>query len=365
MLTIDDMMCCCFPVCFLVFAWFISYLSYLSNESKWTAWQSLAASNDLDFIPGSLFGETRIVGNYRCHRLRLETLQKGQGNSRAYTRIVLFVKHSPNGHYPTNGYFSLKHKDGLDKQAEDLLKRLTLTGSGFRRGKVKTEQNGRTIYYEQSGFEDDVKYLQFVFDLLDELADVYPKLAALGGEIVPALYEIASDNNHNLQKVASQLLHEIGRETTIRLGHQAQHLFCPRCLVCCNPYKLHLHWWKSITYYGCRVCGQSRDLLEGWVVAVLDSQMTAKLHRQDGIMRVNWLTRRSLFDFDEVEIKQASDEDVERFAVQVGNDTDPMRQPYYKEMRCLISPGCELSQNTRRILQRMFGQVEVGETARL
>lgn len=49
----------------------------------------------------------------------------------------------------------------------------------------------------------------------------------------------------------------------------------------------------------------------------------------------------------------------ERFAVQVGNDTDPVRRPTYAQMRCLVSPECGLSENTMRILQRTFGRVEM------
>jgi hypothetical protein len=49
---------------------------------------------------------------------------------------------------------------------------------------------------------------------------------------------------------------------------------------------------------------------------------------------------------------------VERFAVQVGNDTDPVRQEFYRFMRCVISPDCRLSDNTIRILRRTFGQVD-------
>jgi hypothetical protein len=64
-----------------------------------------------------------------------------------------------------------------------------------------------------------------------------------------------------------------------------------------------------------------------------------------------------LFDCDWVEINQATDEDIERFAVQLGNDTDPLRRPRYREMRCLVGPECHLSENTLRILKNMFGQV--------
>ncbi len=74
-------------------------------------------------------------------------------------------------------------------------------------------------------------------------------------------------------------------------------------------------------------------------------------------LRVSWFHRRELFDFDRVEIIQASDEEVERFAVQVGNDTDELRQPRYQGMVCIISSDCLLSENTVRILERMFGEV--------
>ena len=44
--------------------------------------------------------------------------------------------------------------------------------------------------------------------------------------------------------------------------------------------------------------------------------------------------------------------------MQVGNDTDPVRQPRYGEMLCLIAPDCRLSENSLRILRNFFGQVE-------
>jgi hypothetical protein len=74
---------------------------------------------------------------------------------------------------------------------------------------------------------------------------------------------------------------------------------------------------------------------------------------------INWLQRRELFDFSRVEIVQATDEDVERFAVQVGNDTDEWRKPRYKQIPCAVSAQCQLSENTLRILERMFGAVRV------
>ena len=92
-------------------------------------------------------------------------------------------------------------------------------------------------------------------------------------------------------------------------------------------------------------------------MAVLDTEIGVEPLQQNGTVRINWLAHRELFDFHSVEIGQASDEDVERFAVQVGNDTDPFRRPRYKQMQCVVGPTCRLSENTLRILERIFGEV--------
>lgn len=186
-------------------------------------------------------------------------------------------------------------------------------------------------------------------------------LVALGGEAIASLRSVALDKRSPLRQTSIWLLHSIGRETTSRLAPQAARLLCPHCLIRCGIGSVQLPDGNDFTYYGCRACGQSREFWEcpAGVVARLDAGWTETHNLQDGLLRVNWLTRRTLFDFDAVEIIQATDEDVERFAVQVGNDTDPFRRPHYKQMRCIVMPGCELSENTLRILRRTFGEVEL------
>lgn len=98
------------------------------------------------------------------------------------------------------------------------------------------------------------------------------------------------------------------------------------------------------------------------VVAVLDAGWAEEAQRQHSdLLRVNWLKRQSLFDFDWIEIVQATDEDVQRFIAQVDNDTDNWRLAHYRQMRCLIGPDCELSEDTIRTLRTMFGEVKIGE----
>ena len=181
-------------------------------------------------------------------------------------------------------------------------------------------------------------------------------LITLGGAAVPHLQAVASQRASILRRKAIDLLRQIERETTAQLADQAMNLLCPRCLRRCGPHSVAVTWNMTINYYGCRMCGQSHVLWPGQVVAVLDADMPGDFERADPF-RVNWLTRHFLFDFDEVEIIRATDEEVERFVVQVGNDTDPVRTGRYQHMPCRIGPDCHLSENTIRVLGSVFGTV--------
>ena len=102
------------------------------------------------------------------------------------------------------------------------------------------------------------------------------------------------------------------------------------------------------------------------VVAVLDAGWPAETERV-GVdkQRVNWLQRQQVFDFDWVEIVNATNKDVESFVVQIGDDDDEWRQSRYPQMQCVISPQCSLSENTLRILKNTFGEVRVGQPQRV
>lgn len=186
------------------------------------------------------------------------------------------------------------------------------------------------------------------------------QLVGLGSEAAPKLVSLTKSKANSLYPEALWLLRSIGYETTARLKPRATQLICPVCLTGCGPHRIT--WSPAISYYGCRTCGQSRrfyDCPEG-VVAVLDEQQMEMTEFQAGRLRVHWPARPDLFDFDRVEIVRATDEMVERFAVAVANDTDPIRQPRYRRTVCAIAPGWSLSPNTLRILARTFGEVRYG-----
>ncbi len=347
----------------LVFYMMVSVDSYRQGVKGCSPWKPLAASKHLTFVPGKFFfgHEPYITGTYRHHHLKLETLSK---NKSIYTRLLVSGNALAQGS-PQNE----PHLPDDQVARKDVISLLTPTSPQYMlkgpqlKGSVAVQTVDQTVHvcYEQKDIENDSEYLGYLCDLLSDLAEAYPAVVALGGEAVPFLKDEIARKHH--KSIAIALLEAIARDTTARIGDRASQVVCPSCL---TRYKAHKVWpagkgWfgrafeADIAYYGCRICSQSREFLEVRVVAVLDSRMDTERVLQDGTLRVNWLARRALFDFDEVEIVQASDEDVERFAVQVGNDTDDFRRSRYKEMSCTIVPNCGLSENTLRILKNTFG----------
>jgi len=338
----------------------IGYLSHLFEEAKGSSWRTLAASRRLTFVPAKfLRHKSYITGTYRHHHLKLEAFKKGRGKySYTCTRLLVSVDNLAQDS-PQNE----SHLPGGQVASKDVMSLLTPTSPNYilkgakLKGSITAQAVDQNVYlcYEQDSIENDSEYLGYLFDLLSDLAEAYPAVVASGGEAVPFLKDKIA--NHHHASIATELLRAIARNTTARIGDRASQLLCPSCLARYKAHKVLLESLEYLTYYGCRICGQSRKFLEGRVVAVLDSQMDTERVQQDGTWRVNWLTRRALFDFDEVEIVQAPDEDVERFVVQVGNDTDDFRRSRYRAMSCKIAPDCRLSENTLRILTSTFGSV--------
>jgi hypothetical protein len=183
-------------------------------------------------------------------------------------------------------------------------------------------------------------------------------LIRLGGEMAE---DLAGLELGQAKEVVIWLLTSIEQETTRQFAWRTSQVICPRCLTRFGRRSVHLSLALSFNYYGCRSCGQSWEFMEcpGGVAVVLDSAWQTEPYRlQDGLLRVNWPVRRELCDFDRVEIGQVTDEEVERFAVQAGNDTDRMRQSLYKQIPCRVGSASELSDNTLRILGSIFGRVE-------
>lgn len=224
------------------------------------------------------------------------------------------------------------------------------------KGNIHFTAKGDSIVYEQKGIETDQNYLKSLFDLLVYLIETYPSVLALGGEVIEPLIKA----KHILPSIAPQLIQDIALDTHKRIGDDPSSYLCLPCLARCTLHTANLSLVQQINYYGCRICRQSRSVVR-WkkpIVAVLDNTIEQPEPR-NGVIRENWITSRRLFDFNEVQILQANDEEIERFAIQVGNDTDVERKSRQKQIRCVISSTCKISENTLRILKNMFGQIEI------
>ena len=325
--------------------------SRLPRQADQHAWQTLAQANGLNFTPGKLVEATYVTGLYHGYTLTLNLFRKpNRRDGTLHTRLVMAadVLKTPEK-YPSP-------KDVvwiMDNLHQQLVKKqpLTIKGTGLK------------IEYKQTGIETKAKYLQFLFNSFQYLLGAYPYMRQLGGEAIEALHPIATNNNHPLQSLAATWIEEIATHTH-RLQHQAPNLLCRLCVVHVVPREIELSWMNSVIYFGCPQCYQSRDFYTAEaVVAVLNTSMSTDAFEQGGILRVNWLIHKELFDFDMVEIIQATDEQVEHFAVRVGNDTNPARAGRYQKMHCLVWNKCRLSKNSMRILEHTFGAVKIKDTA--
>jgi hypothetical protein len=326
---------------------------------------------DLSDVTVYMAGRKRIITNYRGHSTifspstfnvpertnRTDIFGNSTYVSRTVEGISLTLEANDtvtNIQQPDN----LSQKDIIERITE-LLFRLPLQYE--LKGKIHIATNGCRVIYQQHGVETDKNYLKFLLDLLINLIEVYPSIVTLGGEVIPPLISAIHAKTPFLSPIAPQLLRDIELETNARIGPNPLHHLCTRCLVRCASHKVDLAPGRQIRYYGCRYCGQSRDVIElqKRIIVVLDNNYTEEEPHRDSVLKANWFARRELFDFDEVQILKATDEEIERFAVKVGNDTDESRTPKYKQMRCIVSSNCDISENTARILKSLFGHVEI------
>ena len=185
-----------------------------------------------------------------------------------------------------------------------------------------------------------------------------------GGEAVEALLALAKQSSETLQAIALWLGDSIAADTVSRLADSAEQWLCLKCFIRCQAHHQRPSLLTRLTYYGCRVCRRSWGLIHcpQGVTAVLDSTWAAEYELAEGRLQVNWLARKTLFDFDRVVIRAASDQAVEQFAMRAGNDGDPIRRGRYSELDCTVSPDCDLSPNTWQVLRHIFGRVAVSDS---
>jgi hypothetical protein len=332
-----------------------SYLISLKDKQKHKIiWRKLAAQNHLNFDSHAP-NFSAVNGTYCGYHLQLSITEKPNEDNQPmpYTRLVLTRPQNTPPQPATEQPLTLG-----DLMSPFVAQNISL------KGKIYAIPGGRQLYYQQFGIETDIAYLQSLISLLVKLANAYPKILTFGSQATSLLQKNAKTSlvqgHKGLRPITLQLLDELLPANTH--GYHGSNRLCPQCLTRCVVTREYtINPADRISEYSCRSCGQSETFLNwaGPVLAVLDSQMVTAMAEKQGALHINWLNRGALFDFDKVVILQATDQDVERFAVLVGNDTDEYRSPHYKSMPCTVAATCHLSENTLRILRHTFGQVDI------
>ena len=319
-----------------------------ARAARFAAWQRLAQTHHLTFANHG--PELWLSGRYRDCTVELKARPKDSLSDeqqiilRISTEATLVEEAAEQSLSPAQISQLLTRAETID-----LTGRLTIDAAA------------QTLLYEADIIEPDRERELFLLERCYALLHAYPKIVAQGGAGMSTLQEILRLSETPFQPLVKQLLDDIATDTITRLSDPAQKFICPTCLARITAHTIDLNWLEAVTYYACRVCQQSQATLTVCqeTIAVLDQGMTVPYEQQQtAYLRVNWLQQQRLFDFDAVDIVQATDAAVERFAVQVGNDTDEIRRPGYKSMDCSISANCQLSANTLRILQATFGAVK-------
>ena len=287
--------------------------------------------------------ELTVGGTYNHCTIELTVIPEGEWNDtqRMSVRVI-----------PTPG--EPASEPLTDAQLLDLLQlpeHVTLTGP--------IEPDGGGLRYRPEAPITDLDMLRAHLDLFCRLIAARPRFLEREMTLIDLLQKPILDAwQHPFRPLISRWLTTIAADTVDRWGAAEQRLLCADCFTTITRQKISLN--PVVDYYACRDHRHSREAIPvaGQVIAVLDTSMPEQYALDGPDLRVNCFRVGHLFDFDAVDIVQANDEQVERFAVQVGNDTDATRQNRYETMPCRIAPPAHLSDNSLRVLRRMFGAVE-------
>ena len=148
-----------------------------AENQKRKHWRVLADANKLTFMKAKFLEGSYVVGNYRQHLIKLDTIYNWKTTfNRTFIRLTI----------P-----SLEQSDQTWDQQKAIAKIKPLftphlSPSTLKNGQIEVLEQGRVFYLEHSGIETSQKYLQFVFGLMSDLAEAYSALAELEANLSPS-----------------------------------------------------------------------------------------------------------------------------------------------------------------------------------
>jgi hypothetical protein len=115
---------------------------------------------------------------------------------------------------------------------------------------------------------------------------------------------------------------------------------CGKCFHRYERYYEECKKYGDFNYYTCRNCGSDAYQIPGAkrIILYIDSTLKEPFTRKSHSIYVNWLQLKKPFDFDEVEIKSASDKELEELVMILRNDKDNKRRKDLNLFKPLVIP---------------------------
>jgi hypothetical protein len=113
---------------------------------------------------------------------------------------------------------------------------------------------------------------------------------------------------------------------------------------------------QSFTYYACRCCHRDTCLLIAVeeVILVMDRSLEALYAHEGDTVMVNWFNMKKPADITGIQIKTATDYDVEEMVMILKNDMDKKRRKRLPSVQVTVEPDAAISKAKLNLLKDSF-----------
>jgi hypothetical protein len=164
---------------------------------------------------------------------------------------------------------------------------------------------------------------------------------------------------------AAQALEQISNRNTDQFQDIWKECVCQEHFTRFIYWKCSISSTTSVAFFACRLCKIAEPSYRkiSQVIAVLDMSASQPITVQRGnLLYVPWSLERGIFDFDAVEIRQATSAQIETFLLKFDEDEDPARpwkQKRGSKIQCRVLSNCPVTAADRARLHRHFEVMDV------